>query len=435
MKRMFSFGLVLALCLTMLAGCKSTGGNYGEARRLTQAPPDLWSSQRESADWQKLTRAESAPLGDFSLEMMKYAVESAHASGVENPVLSPVSVYMAALLTACGSEGESQKGFEQLLGIPAEGWMNCGKSMMYFLNRNTDRAILKSSNSIWADDGMTLENEYATQVAGNYYADVFQMDLSSDPVVEAINEWVDQQTNGMIPGFKQDPYDDLTMFAILNAVYLDAQWQNPFKPSDTCVKNFFTQDGREISTEFLGDKLCHREYVQSNGVEGIRLPYTGEMEFLALRATDGRSAEEVLNDLTAEEIRVLSDSALPTFMNFSMPKFELEYSQALTEVLSRMGQNQTLNPMKTELSAMGRDAEGNPPQAVEISQTVKIQVDETGVKAAAVTEATDAGCAIPDEESPMELHFDRPYIYLVMDSQTGIPLFIGIMDCPEAARR
>ena len=67
-----------------------------------------------------------------------------------------------------------------------------------------------------------------------------------------------------------------------------------------------------------------------------------------------------------------------------------------------------------------------------VLQKVKIEVNEEGTEAAAVTEAVAAeGDAMPVEE-PIELHLDSPFVYGIIDLETGAPLFIGLLEDPTA---
>ena len=34
------------------------------------------------------------------------------------------------------------------------------------------------------------------------------------------------------------------------------------------------------------------------------------------------------------------------------------------------------------------------------------------------------------EKQPMEVYFDEPFLYMVMDMESKTPLFIGVMDNP-----
>ncbi|MBQ5851791.1 MAG: serine proteinase inhibitor, partial [Lachnospiraceae bacterium] len=65
-----------------------------------------------------------------------------------------------------------------------------------------------------------------------------------------------------------------------------------------------------------------------------------------------------------------------------------------------------------------------------VRQKSKIIVDEEGTEAAAVTEVImTEGCALI-EDKPIEVRFDRPFLYMIMDMDKNIPLFIGILDEP-----
>ena len=64
----------------------------------------------------------------------------------------------------------------------------------------------------------------------------------------------------------------------------------------------------------------------------------------------------------------------------------------------------------------------------EVRQKVVIEVNEKGTEAAAATvidiRTTSA------IQSDFALTFDKPFIYMVVDLESGIPLFVGQMDNP-----
>ena len=53
-----------------------------------------------------------------------------------------------------------------------------------------------------------------------------------------------------------------------------------------------------------------------------------------------------------------------------------------------------------------------------------IELDRNGTKAAAAT-AVVAKESSAYMESPIEIRMDRPFVYALVDNETGIPLFIG----------
>ena len=56
-----------------------------------------------------------------------------------------------------------------------------------------------------------------------------------------------------------------------------------------------------------------------------------------------------------------------------------------------------------------------------------IQVDEKGTKAAAVTAISAADAAMPEE--PKRVNLDRPFLFMIVDNENKLPVFIGyVMD-------
>ena len=58
-------------------------------------------------------------------------------------------------------------------------------------------------------------------------------------------------------------------------------------------------------------------------------------------------------------------------------------------------------------------------------QKAKIEVNEQGTKAAAVTAAVMLTAMAPEETRNVEFIADRPFVYMIQDSQSGGILFMG----------
>ena len=59
-----------------------------------------------------------------------------------------------------------------------------------------------------------------------------------------------------------------------------------------------------------------------------------------------------------------------------------------------------------------------------------IELDESGTRAAAVTaiEMKNDACAIVDFEEPKQVILDRPFIFAIVDTETGQPVFMGTVN-------
>ncbi len=55
-----------------------------------------------------------------------------------------------------------------------------------------------------------------------------------------------------------------------------------------------------------------------------------------------------------------------------------------------------------------------------------IEVDRAGTKAAAVTavEMTNEAAMLEPEETPT-VYLNRPFVYAIIDTETGLPIFLG----------
>ena len=110
------------------------------------------------------------------------------------------------------------------------------------------------------------------------------------------------------------------------------------------------------------------------------------------------------------------------FLRFAMPKFKAESIWELEKILPALGLEDAFVPGTADFSKMGDNPEG-----YFISQVIhaaKIEVNEKGTEAAAATVVAEAGGAAPPQEG-ITLILDRPFLYGIIDLQTGVPLFLG----------
>ncbi|MBR4018291.1 MAG: serine protease, partial [Clostridia bacterium] len=250
-------------------------------------------------------------------------------------------------------------------------------------------------------------------------------DLSSKADMQAINNWVKEKTKGLIPTLHNDPYPESTMLVLLNALYMNAKWQRPFEGWRTHESAFTTADGEEIQTQFMsmdGNLL----YIDTEDAKGILLPYKDErLSFIALLPDEDMS--DYVSSLTGEKLLSAVQSSKEEFAHLRLPKFDFEYDRSFTDDLAALGLGAAFDPDLANFIPMGSGPNGEL-YLSEVYQKVKIIVDEEGTEAAAVTEA--AATEEASMEEPIPVYFDRPFLYAVVETETGLPLFLGAYDMP-----
>ena len=146
------------------------------------------------------------------------------------------------------------------------------------------------------------------------------------------------------------------------------------------------------------------------------LAVPGHYAFAVVLPKEGMTPAEYLATLDGASLRTLLQGELYDEVHTAMPKFKTECSSDLIPVFQKAGLTDL-----TGLDGIAKEAfvSGAVHKAV-------IDVNEEGVSAAAVTAIEGAGSGIPKQEKIATVIADRPYIYMIVDIDTNVPLFIGV---------
>lgn len=113
-------------------------------------------------------------------------------------------------------------------------------------------------------------------------------------------------------------------------------------------------------------------------------------------------------------------------MRTAIPKFRTEFDTEISEILKTMGMPDAFDPELADFSGLGTSSDGNIHISKVLHKTV-ISVGEQGTKAGAATVVEMAdGCAI-ETEQVREVILDRPFLYMIWDMETNIPIFMGTL--------
>ena len=107
-------------------------------------------------------------------------------------------------------------------------------------------------------------------------------------------------------------------------------------------------------------------------------------------------------------------------IKLSLPKFKVEGELSLIKTLQRMGVREAFGP-GAELSGI---ADGHLTVS-EVNQKTYVNVDEAGSEAAAVTTIGVRLTAMRPVEQVPVMNVDRPFYYMISDTESGIIFFIG----------
>ncbi len=413
MKRTLALLLACVLGLSPLSGCAQAFAT----RELTA--PKLSANPSNSEEV-------NAALASFGLELLQKSREADKKS----TLISPLSVALALSMTANGADGDTLTQFQEVLGTGADlAELNgaCVQLMQDYRNL-TGSTRCTIANSLWVDPEGQIKDDFIGKCQGIFDAQVFSAQLSGAAIVKDLNNWISEHTNKMIPSIIDRPFEENTALLLVNALYLKNKWLREFDPQATREREFHHEGDTNSRVDFLSKHDTELSYIQGKGAQGVVLPYDdGRLAFVAIMPNQPIWLGEWLSSLEGGDLSWLIDNREDAlFLSFAMPKFTAEWSGNLEKILPGLGLEDAFVPGTANFSSMGDNPDG-----YFISQVVhatKIEVNEKGTEAAAATVvAAPAAGAEPPREG-VTLILDRPFLYGIIDLQTGVPLFLGTQE-------
>ena len=167
-------------------------------------------------------------------------------------------------------------------------------------------------------------------------------------------------------------------------------------------------------------------YLEGELATGFVKPYAGyDYAFVGLLPAEGVSVDELLAGLDGAALKELLTPVEGAAADIGLPRFTASYEAELSDTLRALGMTDAFEAGRADFSRMGASGQG-PLYVGSVLHKTFIDVNEEGTRAAATTTVSMDGAAAPSE--PIERHeviLDRPFVYLIVDLRTDMPLFIG----------
>ena len=363
---------------------------------------------------------------DFACNLLRAIYEQQQGGG--SFIMSPISVsYMLGMLND-GAEGETQRQITDVLdldGSPQKINQHF-KKIMNEASSVDSTVTIKIANSININSarGYRLIPKYKENMQKFYDAQIDAFPFTDDRNVDIINNWCNTHTDGMIPKIL-DSLDPYAAMYLLNAVFFKASWTDKFDPNNTRNKIFTKQDGTLLEHKMMNVAI-KAAYGSNNLCKMLCLPYgNGSYSMYVLLPHEGKTVGDIIQSLSAQQLAQQRTKEM-TIQNvdIEMPRFTTESKTHLEQVLSSMGMPLAFHYLAAQFSKMIEDEEL---WVSMMMQKAKIEVNEKGTKASAVTIAKGVTKSLMggNRTSYVEFHATRPFVYYIIDNSTGTIYFMG----------
>lgn len=360
----------------------------------------------------------------FSFNVFKSTVADDNS---ENIFISPLSISVALGMTMNGAEGETYEQMKQTLafkGLSSEEINSGYQSLIELLTTVDPKVKMKIANSVWNREGFEVEEEFINKLEEYFEARVAELDFSDPKSAEVINDWVSENTNGLIEKIINGQIPSHMVMYLINAIYFQGDWTYQFDEEKTREQPFYLENGEQTMVDMMNQERDFNMYANEK-VQMIDLPY-GDSLFsmtVMMPADENKPLNEfIANDLTKANfdswISELSGKNMPLYF----PKFELDYEIKMNDILVSMGMEDAFAPSKANFKGINPEA---PLFISEVKHITYVKVDEKGTEAAAVTSVGIGITSVPQSFS-----VNRPFVFVIREQNSGAVLFMGKVQNP-----
>lgn len=346
----------------------------------------------------------------------------------ENMMISPISISLALAMTYNGAEGETQTAFENTLHLTdlSRNQINkIYKSLQYYLKRTDSKIQMNIANSVWSKQGTIVEEEFKDNISEFYDAEFRTEDFSNPATLDAINHWVERNTEGKIKNILNQIPADAFMY-LINTIYFKGEWTYSFNTKDTYTGNFTDEKGGITQVDYMTAEMDIKHF-RNDLFEAIELPYGNkDYSMVIFLPNENKKVADIVTQLNDSNWNSWINSFSVLGLNVHLPKFKFGYKEELSDVLSQLGMGNAFS----EAADFSGISKNTPLKISKVIHQSFIEVNEKGTEAAAATvvemEFTSAG----SPGSPRTFHINKPFVFVIKEKQTNSIVFMGDVKKP-----
>ncbi|XP_034717458.1 leukocyte elastase inhibitor-like isoform X1 [Etheostoma cragini] len=295
---------------------------------------------------------------------------------------------------------------------------------------------LSVANRLYGEQSYQFVEDFSAETRKHYNAELKSVDFKAkaDAARVNINSWVEEQTQGKIKDLLvRNAVDDSTVLVLVNAIYFKGNWNKQFKEDSTVDAQFRISKSDTKPVKMMRQKSRFPLVaVPEANCQILEMPYKGEelsmLIFLPNEIEDNTTGLEKLQmELTYEKFVewTRSDMMGQTEVELGLPRFKMEETYDLKDVLTSMGMVDAFDVTLSDLSGM------SPANDLVLSKVVHkafLEVNEEGTEAAAAT------AAVVSERSAMitaTFVADHPFLFFIRHNPSMSVLFAGRYCSPE----
>ncbi|KAM7390751.1 hypothetical protein PAMA_008782 [Pampus argenteus] len=401
------FSISSALAMVLLGARGNTATQMSEVLSFIEA------------EQPKQTEAEETPMQSAMQSKMQSQMQARMQMRMQIQRSSRLPQYLLKCLKPQNVQDDVHTSFSQLLSE---------------LNKPDAPYALSLANRLYGEQSYQFVEEFLAETRKHYNAELESVDFktSAEAARVNINSWVEKNTQGKIKDLLvQDVVDDMTRLVLVNAVYFKGNWNMQFMEDFTDDAQFRINksDTKPVKMMCQESKFPLASIPEAN-CQILEMPYKGkDLSMLIFLPNDieddATGLEKLEKQLNYEKFTEWThpDMMSETEVEVKVPRFKMEETYDLKDVLTSMGMVDAFDETTSDFSGM------SPANDLVLSKVVHkafVEVNEEGTEAAAATGAVMANVMMPPTFTA-----DHPFLFFIRHNSSMSVLFAGRYCSPE----
>ena len=352
--------------------------------------------------WKTLFLLPTLLLANWSADSNTFGFSLGKTLEGANSLFSPYSIRTALLMPYLGATGVTEEEMGKTLCI--------GDEVMPPLIASS---CLQLATSAWVDSRIALAPEYSEVLKESFHSTLNEISfLLPEKAALEMNQWVSNNTEGLIPSFiDHHSLSPTTRLMLISTLYFKESWSFPFSIRQTTKRPFYGLEG--IHDVPMMQQEHRFPYFESEKVSAISIPFGTEGRFSLIIALpkDGHALEMETIPLVKWEHK---------FVDLQLPRFKLQKKYDLIPTLEKLGMHTAFSS-----SADFSGITGNKDLKIDkvFTETI-LDVNEFGASAAAAT-GVQMGLTAFLAVEHIPFIANRPFGVMLVDNNSDLILVVG----------
>ena len=356
----------------------------------------------------------------------------------ENTACSPINLYLCMAMLTEMTSGQTQSELLEALGQDnVEEIREQSRKIWGTVYEDNDVSKCVLGNSIWLNQDISFRKDILKTVSDNYYASTYQGEMGTAKMDSAIQKWVNDMTGDalkkQVEGIETAKN---TATVLLSTAYFHDQWGTPFPEENTKKSVFDNADGSKAECDFMEQTYMGKSIYRKKDFTSTFMGFENQKSMWIFLPNEGVTVDDLIEEDMADVLHIVSDTnsddkdAEWAKVTIKLPKFEIETGEVnLIPAMKKMGVKNLFDVDDADFTRLVGEEKKDEYNiyADKVVQASKVAVDENGCSVASYTEVElKCGSAMVEKEYTVDCN--RPFLFVISDSYSGIPVFAGVVN-------